>query len=141
MKILGHVYVALKSVPAKNKNLLVWGSILPEMTFYIEDNPFDYEEIHEGGIRVLDFLKKEKSAWTDLALGILSHSSKFGADHFDEFKQLEQLGYVRGKDAEFEQKVAEAINLTSNLPEAQIRVHNLLDLALDLYISRTYPKL
>lgn len=138
MKILGHVYVALKSVPNHNEPLLVWGSILPEMMFYIEENPFSYEEIHEGGETVLNFLRKEKPQWEGLALGLIAHSKGKGADRFDEFDKLPLLGYERGKNTAFEKLVGEATNI-KNPNIIQARIHNVLDLALDYYILTKYP--
>ena len=134
MKILGHVYVAVKALHGHNKSLLAWGSILPEIMFYSDKHPFNKDEIHEGGDKVYEFLKKVKPTWTDLALGMITHSYEYGADYFDNFPQLTLLGYFKDKDKDFEENIAKAGNI-KDLHVTQVRVHNILYLALDLYIS------
>jgi len=138
MKVLGHIYVAIKAFPKRNHQLLAWGAILPEMMFYVKENPFEYRQIHEGGEKIVEFLRTRKPEWIDLGLGIIAHSQKKGADFFDSPKKLRQLGYFQGEDTEFEEKIVEALNLP-NIKTAQSRAHNILDLALDLYIGQKYP--
>lgn len=138
MKILGHLYVALRALPNHDPRLLAWGSILPEMMFYIKENPFRYEEIHEGGEKVIIFLAKQKPKWVDLGLGIMAHSQKTGADFFDKEKQLKKLGSPKDGNPDFERELAEALNL-KNATDAKTRVHNILGLALDLYIAQNKP--
>ncbi|EFK96257.1 hypothetical protein LDC_1715 [sediment metagenome] len=49
MKLLGHVYVAVKAFPQKNHELLAFGAILPETVFYTKNPVLTFEQIHEGG--------------------------------------------------------------------------------------------
>lgn len=133
MKVLGHIYVVLEAAGKRNSPLLVWGSILPEMSPYIRSCPFTWEQIHERGEDVVKFLQKNKPELVDLGMGLMAHSVRWGADKFDSFEEIEKLGYKRGVDAEFEKDVAESAGLT-DLDVAQRRVHNLLDLSLEYYI-------
>lgn len=137
MKVLGHIYVALEAVGERHRPYVVWGSILPEMSPYIIPNPLSWQEIHEEGIKVVNFAQG-KAGWKDLGKGLMAHSVAYGADRFDSFEEIEKLGYFKGQDKNFEARVARAERLT-DMGIAQRRVHNLLDLSLDFYIHQEYP--
>jgi len=82
MNILGHAYVAVKALSGK-KSLLITGSLLPETSPFILNNPFTWKEIHESGDKFLKFLDSHYPDKRDLALGIMAHSVKYGADKYN----------------------------------------------------------
>ena len=132
MNILGHAYVATEAVKG-NRQLLILGSLLPESFPFVSGNPFGWEEIHEGGEVFLQFLKKKYFENQDLALGMMTHSAKFGADGWD--KEIEK--YVDAK----KKKILEGISVASgvNLKIAELRLHNFLWWGMDVWILRNYP--
>lgn len=81
MNVLGHPYVAWKVVGRLNK-YLVAGSHLPDLVPFVPNSIFSFEEIHESPEKVLRFLEKKYPYARDLALGMMTHSVKFGADKF-----------------------------------------------------------
>lgn len=97
MNILGHCLIALNMDNADRTLItrigadnaddyerdLIIGALLPESCPFIADNPFSFDEIHEGGEVILKFLQEKYPARIGLALGMLSHSVKFGADSFN----------------------------------------------------------
>ncbi|MCG2686187.1 hypothetical protein L6258_02355, partial [Candidatus Parcubacteria bacterium] len=81
MNILGHPYVADESVGPLDKWLLT-GSYLPDLVPFVPNSVFKFEEIHEGGERFLQFLDEHAPDKRNLALGMLTHGVKYGADKF-----------------------------------------------------------
>ena len=81
MNVLGHPFVAYKVLGDLNK-WIVAGSWLPDLVPFVPDSVFEFEEIHEGGERFLRFLDQHYPDKRGLALGMLTHSVKFGADKF-----------------------------------------------------------
>jgi len=137
MKFVGHAWVAVKSFQTGNNKLLILGSILPEIMYYTRNNPFAFEEIHEGGQKLYQFLLKNEPQWKDLGLGMASHSVEVGADKFNYDENLELLGY-KGKQIEKMRN-----NLTNilgiNYETAKTRAHNILELATELTIIKKNP--
>ncbi|MFV1917585.1 MAG: hypothetical protein ACC618_03865, partial [Patescibacteria group bacterium] len=138
MKLLGHTWVAVNSVPKGNRKLLILGSILPEIMYYTSNHPFVYEEIHEGGDIVYSYLKKKKLDWADLGLGMLTHSAKTGADNFNFEENLVILGYGGEKVEELREKLTEVLGITYET--AKTRAHNILELAVELRIIKENPE-
>lgn len=133
MNILGHSYIAAQVISG-NKDLLIIGSLLPETTPFIADNPFAYEEIHEGGERLFEFLSKKYPQEQDLALGMIVHSYKSGADQWN--KKIEK--YAGSQRQELLRKIAEASVV--DLKAAESRLHNFLWWGMDFLILQNYPK-
>jgi hypothetical protein len=138
MKLLGHAWVAVNSVSKGNRKLLILGSILPEIMYYTTNHPFEFEEIHEGGDKVYNYLKKKKPEWTDLGLGMLAHSVKMGADRFNFDDNLKILGYEGEKVDELRKKLTEVLGITYET--SKTRVHNILELATELRIIEENPE-
>lgn len=134
MKLLGHAWVAVQAAPRRNRQLLILGSILPEITYYTTNHPFSAEEIHEGGEIVYCYLLKRKPNWADLGLGMISHSVKLGADKFNFDDNLAILGYKGKKLVEFRKKLSSILKISDSI--AKIRTHNILELALEINIIR-----
>lgn len=134
MNILGHAYVATKAVKGERK-LLIIGSLLPESTPFISNNPFTWEEIHESGEKFLKFLDQRYPEKRDLALGILAHSYKFGADKFS--KQIEIL--ARGDKEELAQKIVDCSGIELEAAR-KWRIHNYLGWGIDVWILKNNPE-
>lgn len=117
-----------------DRQLLILGSLLPESFPFIKKNPFGLEEIHEGGERFLEFLDRRYPKSRDLALGILSHSKKFGADKWSE--RIEDLAGDSRED--FLNGITQ-VSRWSNLMFAKYRLHNFLWWGLDIWILRKKP--
>lgn len=137
MKFLGHAWVAVNSFPGGNRKLLILGSILPEIMYYTRKHPFTFEEIHEGGQKLYQFLLKQKPEWKDLGLGLASHSVETGADKFNYDKNLAMLGYEGIQVEKLRNRLAEVLGI--NHETAKIRAHNILELATELTIIRKNP--
>lgn len=135
MKLVGHVYVATKAFPTRNKPLLALGSLLPEVVFYVDDPALDYDQIHEGGDKLYEFCQEAHPEYRDLAIGTMTHGYKYGVDWFNSVDNLKALGYSAKEDLPLIQK---ALGVGTDI--AQIRAHNLYDLALDYYVRSRYPE-
>lgn len=134
MNTLGHAYVAVHAVSG-NKQLLITGALVSESSPFIPDSPFTWKEIHESGEKLLAFLDQNHPQKRDLALGILTHSLKYGADGFN--KEIEKYaGEERGRLVE---QIKDCSNLDSKTAETQL--HNFLGGGLDCWLLRTEPKL
>lgn len=138
MKFVGHAWVAVNSKPKGNRKLLIIGSILPEIMFYTKKHPFKLGKIHEGGDSVYNYLKKNKPEWSDLGIGMIAHSAKYGADKFNLNENLAILGY-KGKDVEILRKKLIKILKVSH-DTSKIRAHNILELAIELKIVKDNPE-
>lgn len=137
MKLIGHAWVAVNSRPHGNEKFLILGSILPDIMYYTKNNPFDFEEIHEGGDKVYGYLQEIRPEYMDLGLGMLAHSKKMGADHFNLHKNLEILGYEGERVEEIRTNLMNILNV--NYETAVSRVHNILELAVELRILKEHP--
>lgn len=137
MKLLGHAWVAVNAVPEGNNKLLILGSILPEIMYYTKDHPFEFEEIHEGGDRVYQYLKENKPDWADLGLGMLAHSVKAGADKYNFDENLALLGYEGKEVDKLRERLADTLGVSCKT--AKTRAHNILELAAELRIIREHP--
>jgi len=133
MNILGHAYIATQAVSG-NRELLIIGSLLPETVPFIANNPFAYDEIHEGGERLFEFLSKKYPQKQDLALGMITHSCKSGADGWN--KKIEK--YIGEQKGKLLKEIAEASRV--NLRAAGSRLHNFLWWGMDFLILQNYPK-
>lgn len=138
MKLLGHGYVAVNSVPSGNKKLLILGAIVPEIAYYTKTHPFTDEEIHEGGKIVYQYLMQKQSDFADFGLGMVSHSIKYGADHFNLDENLALLGFDNEKILVLRKEIAQILGITEE--KAAWRVHNLLELAVEIGIIRNHPE-
>lgn len=137
MKLLGHAWVAVSAHPEGRRNLLILGSVLPEIMYYTKDHPFEFEEIHEGGDEVYKYLKSKKPDFADLGLGMLAHSVRAGADKYNLYESLSTLGYSGNKVDELRDKLSDVLGITYET--AKTRAHSILELAVELRIIRENP--
>lgn len=134
MKILGHAFIATRAVDGDNQ-LLIVGALLPEMLPYIPNDVFEFNELHEGGKKLLKYLDKNHPGKRDLALGLLSHGVEYGADKF--IKQLER--FASGERKALLEKISRADSIS--LKFAEYRVHNFLGLGIDWLLIQNEPEL
>jgi hypothetical protein len=132
MNIFGHSYVATRAVKGNNQ-LLIAGSLLPELSPFVANSPFTWEEIHEGGEKLLSFCRKEYPEMIDLAWGVLSHSAEYGADKFN--KEIENYA-GRNRDRLL-LAIAQASSIDTSV--AASRLHNFLWWGVDVQILQNIP--
>lgn len=130
MNILGHAYIGSKVV-LEYRDWAIIGALLPESFPFIENNPFSFEEIHEGGERLLRFLERNYPQKRNLGLGMLAHSANFGADGFN--KEIENYG--ADKRGELLQAIAKISGVS--LEVAKFRLHNFLWWGIDVWILKS----
>jgi len=134
MKILGHAYIATHATEG-NEQLLIIGSLLPEMLPYIPNDVFGYKELHEGGKRLLKYLETCRPDKRDLALGLLSHGAELGADKYsragERFVAPERQSLIR------EISLAQGVSLET----AESRLHNYVGLGIDCLLVQNEPGL
>lgn len=137
MKLIGHAWIAINARPQGNQKLLMFGSIIPEVMYYVSDSPFSFEEIHEGGDRLYEYLRLNNLELSDLGLGMLSHSVKAGADRFNMDDNLEILGFKASDIIILRKQLSGVLGI--DYPTTKARVHNILELAVELRIIREHP--
>lgn len=132
MNIFGHNYIASRVLGRLNKYTIA-GSQLPDIVPFVPNSVFSFEEIHEGGDILLDFLKREFPQKKDLALAMMAHSVKYGADKFN--KEVDQwlLGNDQGRKAQIVSKIS-AYSKVNLEVAAKYRLHNYLWAGLDVYL-------
>jgi len=130
VNILGHPYVADKSIGPLDKWLLT-GSYLPDLVPFVPDSVFEFEEIHEGGERFLRFLDRHDPEKRNLALGMLTHGTKFGADKFS--PDIEKRFEKNRED--LAKKIAAASGISIEVARGG-RFHNFLWWGVDVQILR-----
>lgn len=138
MKILGHAYIATRAIEGNNQ-LLVVGSLLPEMLPYISNDVFEYTELHEGGERLLEYLDRHHSERRDLALGLLSHGVEFGADQ----SRSEVEKFVAPKKEFLIKKISGAHEVSIKTPESRLHnfLHSYAGLGIDWLLVQNEPEL
>lgn len=133
MNYLGHSWIALKSTN-RNDGLLIAGSHIPDLVPFVPNSVFSFDEIHESGDLLLDYLRKNHPESTSFALGIMSHSVKFGADQFNsQIDQMLKLDEVTTN--ELGRLIADASHLSYEKGKVN-RLHNFLWTGVELYLSQ-----
>ncbi|GAG35512.1 unnamed protein product, partial [marine sediment metagenome] len=128
MNVIGHPYVAFKVFGRLTEDLVL-GSYLPDIVPFVPNSAFEFEEIHEGGLRFLEFLDKHHPERRDLALGMLCHSVEFGADKFS--RSIEKR--FEDRKEEFARRIAEASNISLEIA-SKYRFHNFLWWGVDVQL-------
>lgn len=132
MNVLGHPYVASKVTGRLNKYLVI-GSHLPDLVPFVPNPIFTFEEIHEGGEKLLRFLDEKYPRARDLAIGMITHSYKFGADKFN--REIENWLLDDNKQIrdELALKIVDCSAVTLRVAK-KYRMHNYLWSGIDLYL-------
>lgn len=133
MNFLSHPYVAFK-VTGRISPDLVAGSLLNDLAFFVPQPAFSFEEIHEGGEELLGYLKTHGFP-PDLAIGVLTHSVKYGADLFSRKLEKEYEGYRE----ELTKKIMRVSPNISQEIATKARFHNYLWWGVDVQILEHYP--
>jgi len=133
MNYLGHSWIALKSTNC-NDSLLIAGSHIPDLVPFVPNSVFSFDEIHESGDLLLEYLRKNHPKSTSLALGMMSHSVKYGADQFN--SQIDQmLKLDEATTNELGGLIADASRLSFEKGKVH-RLHNFLWAGIELYLSQ-----
>lgn len=134
MNILGHAYVAFKVTGRLNK-YLVAGSHVPDLVPFVPDSVFSFEEIHESGDKFLKFLEEKHPYARDLALGMMVHSVKYGADKFNRAIEEWLLADNEESRSELAREIVDCSGV--NLEVARKgRIHNYLWAGIDFYLLK-----
>ncbi len=136
MNYEGHSWVALKTTNRQD-SLLIAGSHLPDLVPFVPNSVFTFEQIHESGDLLLDFLRKAHPDKISLALGIISHSVKFGADKFN--PEIEKLLKLDERSAEELAHLISEASVVSYETARGARMHNFLWTGIELYLSKNKP--
>ena len=137
MNLIGHNFIA-KKVLGRYNSLVAAGCHLPDMVPFLKDSLLTFNEIHEGPNTIYNYLKKNDQKSIDLALGLMTHSVKFGADKFN--KDIDV--WLLRSNEKLKTKVAERIIKTSGVDLKTAlgpRMHNYLWCGIDFYILDKYP--
>jgi len=137
MKGLGHIFVAQRVLG--EKVLAAQGVLLPEMVPYLAEDVFDWQELHEGGEKLYQYLQKTAPQEIDLALGLLTHGVTFGADGLNTRHWRGGTGYAHQKEAPLIPKIFE-VHPGIDKATAQAFGHNFINLGMDLLIQKDFPE-
>lgn len=136
MNILGHVYIASK-VTGRVTPFLAAGCWLPDIVPFVPQKIFTFEQIHESGDQFFKFLNQKYPQRQDLALGMVAHSVKYGADKFN--REIEDW-LLKGRN-ELKKEIARNISSCSGVSlkvASGYRMHNYLWGGIDVYILREH---
>lgn len=132
MNLIGHPYLAFKLFQP-----LSWyhiaGSYLPDIVPFVTTTTFSFEEIHEGGAKLYQYLAKSKPQARGLALGMLSHGITYGAD---KYSHLLEERYSRDRHEIVDLIMTTTPNITRNMAD-KARFHNFLWWGIDVCILQT----
>ncbi len=134
MNQVGHPYIASKLFQPLDWYHIA-GSYLPDIVPFATTTLFNFEEIHEGGERLFQYLVKENPKALGLALGMLTHGTKYGVDKYSGMFEDRYSGYR-------EEMVDLILKSTPNLTKEQAdksRFHNFLWWGIDVLIQRNEP--
>lgn len=135
MNTLGHPYVAYKVFGRMNK-FIAAGSFINDLVPFVPDSVFDFQEIHEGGEKLLGYLGQKHPEKKDLALAMLAHGTTYGADKFSKDLEIKYESYRK-------ELVALIMQATPNLAYdvvSKYRFHNFLWWGIDAHILESEPK-
>jgi len=133
MNVIGHPYVATKVVGRLTEDLII-GSFIPDIVPFVPNTVFQFEEIHEGGEHFLKFLDDTCPQKRDLALGMLCHGAKFGADQFSRYIENR---FARERDI-LAKRIADASKVSLETAR-QSRFRNLLWWGMDVQLIWNEP--
>lgn len=106
-----------------------------DLAFFVPKPAFSFEEIHEGGDILLSYLETHGLP-PDLAIGVLTHSVKYGADFFS--RKLEEE-YENHRE-ELTKKIMKVSPNIGREIASKARFHNYLWWGVDVQILKHYPE-
>ena len=134
MNFLGHPFVAEKATNKFN-SWLIAGSHLPDIWPFLTTTVFSFEEIHESPDKLWKYLQKNAPEVSDLALGMMTHSVKFGADRYN--REIEN--WLLDDKPEFRKQLVDKIVECSKISYEvadKWRLHNYLWIGVDAYLLK-----
>jgi len=134
MNILGHLYVASKTLNSLNP-LIIAGSEIPDFVPFIPNSTFSFEEIHESGDKFLSFLKRNHPKEIALALSMMTHSVKFGVDSFNRDIDTWLIGNKEELKREYASKIVDCSGISFDTA-IKSRMHNYLWTGIDIYLLK-----
>jgi len=128
MNVLGHPLLSTEVCSRMNPDLIL-GSYLPDIVPFVPRSVFEFEEIHEGGLKFLHYLEEKSPDRRDVALGMLCHSAEYGADKYSRMleERFEEYKDCLGK------RIAEASDISLEVAK-KARFHNYLWWGFDVQI-------
>jgi hypothetical protein len=138
MNLIGHNYIA-KKVLSKYNPLIAAGAHIPDEVEFVSSSVFSYGGLHENPDAVFEYTTKQDRKYLGLALGMMAHSVKYGADKYTGdiekwlFKGDESL---RNTIAD---KIVQASGISIEIAKGP-RMHNYLWGGLDFYLIDKYPE-
>jgi hypothetical protein len=138
MNLIGHNYIASKVLSRYNP-LVAAGVYIPDLVPFLKSSVFTFEEIHENPDVVYQYCRKNDNECVDLALGMMTHSVKYGVDRYN--KDIDE--WLIGKDSKLGDEIAQKIVDCSGIPFETARgprMHNYLWSGLDFYILSNFPE-
>lgn len=136
MNLIGHLYVAYKVLGSLDI-YTACGAQIPDIVPFAPNGAFSFEEIHESPDIVYAKYVNINENGKNLALGMMSHSVKFGADKFNRVI----IEYLIGSNEILLREYTKRVGICSGLFDSQYtinRVHNYLWLCADYYIIQEY---
>lgn len=137
MNLIGHNYIA-KEVLSRYNPQIAAGTHIPDLVPFLSKSVFTFDEIHENPEAVYRYAVRNNSEYIDLALGMMTHSVKYGADKYNQ----EIDTWLIGKDTSLLDEIAQRIVRSSEvfLETAKVsRMHNYLWFGLDFYLINKFP--
>ncbi len=138
MNIQGHTFVASKVLGRLNKEISL-GSHISDMVPFVPNSTFSFAEIHESPDRFLKFLEEKYPQKKDIALAMMTHSVKFGADKFN--REIDK--WLLGENTALLENIAAKICWCSGVTIETAkggRMHNYLWCGVDIHILKNYPE-
>lgn len=132
MNLFGHNLVAYKVIDRYNPNIAA-GSHLPDLVPFLSSSVFSFEEIHESPQILFEYTRNHSGDSVDLALGMMAHSVKFGADKFNHDIEGWLMHGDQQSISEIVEKISDCTNLSIEIARGS-RLHNYLWAGLDFYI-------
>ena len=137
MNILGHNYIAKQVLNKYNSNIAA-GCHLPDLVPFLKDSILTFDEIHENPELVYKYSVKNNEVGIDLALGLMTHSVKFGADKFNRDIDVWLLDNNEDLKQSIAEQICQASNINIDIAKGG-RMHNYLWCGLDFFIVDNYP--
>lgn len=133
---LAHTYISTK-VTGKESELLVFGSILPDIT-HISAGRIDRVKIHESPQLFYDFVRINFPDLADLALGVKLHSPiGKGADWYSDD---DDEGFAKIEGKKIAKESGQLWKVTDE-KESIVLAHNFIEASIDLNLLSSHPEI
>lgn len=132
---LVHIYTATQ-VSKKRTPLLVIGSVIPDVV-WVNREKIPPEKLHDNLDDFYSYVESKHEDMLDLALGMMLHSNKIGADLYSH-SYKGGYSYIKGKEI-----LSDVANLvkTDNSKKFSDLSHNFIEASLDLLLYSDRPEI